>query len=119
MSNSYNTTITMSKEEYETVAGYSLGPAPRNGQGSGGYYEAGITIMYFPNVGVGGGITGQGWYENNPNSPFYGHTPADIVNDYSEGDKNNLDSYFETWGESLTANRTLFLQQIPSNCWTV
>ena len=119
MSDSYYNTITMTKEEYETVAGYSLGPAPRNGQGSGGYYEAGITIRYIPEVDEGGGITGQGWYENDPNSPFHGATPVDIVNHYNEGGKNNLDFYFENWGKSLTANRTLFLQQIPSNCWTV
>ena len=112
MSNSYNTTITMSKEEYETVAGYSLGPAPRNGQGSSGYYEQGINILY-----ESGGITGQNWHTGDPDSPFFGFTEFDIEADY---DKNrDLSSYFINWGKSPTADREAFLRKIISStsCW--
>lgn len=116
MSNSYHTTITMTKEEYETVAGYSLGPAPRNGQGSGGYYEQGITILYEPTAE--GGITGVGWYTDNINSPFSGATPADIETHYAVNQ--NLDYYFRNWGNSTTADRDTFVKQtISSSCWTL
>ena len=116
MSNSYNTTITMSKEEYETVAGYSLGPAPRNGQGSGGYYEQGIIISYVPTAE--GGITGGGWYTDDINSPFHGAIPADIETHYAENQ--DLDFYFENWGNSTTADRDAFVKQtISSSCWNM
>lgn len=116
MSDSYYTTITMTKEEYETVAGYSLGPAPRNGQGSGGYYEQGITIFYDPTAD--GGITGEEWYTDDPNSPFHGATPAEIETHYNENQ--NLNFYFSAWGNSTTADRDTFVKEtISRSCWTL
>lgn len=118
MSDSYYTTITMTKEEYETVAGYSLGPAPRNGQGSGGYYEGNIRIEYDPIVGEGGGISGKGWYTNDSRSPFSGYDPAKIVEDYYAAG-NNLDSYFSKWSTTVSSeDRTGFVQTIiGTGCW--
>lgn len=116
MSDSYYTTITMTKEEYETVAGYSLGPVPRNGQGSGGYYEGNIRIEYDPTVD--GGISGKGWYTTDSRSPFNGCDPAKIVDDYYEAG-NNLNSYFSKWSTAVPSEgRTGFIDTI-TGCWSM
>lgn len=117
MSDSYYTTITMTKEEYETVAGYSLGPAPRNGQGSGGYYQGNIRIEYDPKVEEGGGISGKGWYTTDSRSPFSGCDPAKIVEDYRAAG-NNLNSYFYNWSTAVPSEkRTEFIQSLEDDCW--
>lgn len=114
MSDSYYTTITMTKEEYETVAGYSLGPAPRNGQGSGGYYEQDIVILYYPTAE--GGITGISWYTEDKNSPFHDAIPTEIEAHYLK--YQNLNSYFSKWGSNPAADRGHFLKNtISDSCW--
>lgn len=75
---------------------------------SGGQYYGNFIIRWNEN-----GVTGENWYTENPNSPFYNVTEEAIENAASDG---NLNEYFGPWVNNSTVNQEAFITNIWG-CW--
>lgn len=100
-------------EIYEPVAANAVMPLAEGASGTGNYYN-GIRIHWTTEVEKPG-ITGNTWYTDNENSPFYGYVEENIT-DYAN-EHNQLNDYFYTWVNS-NKNQELFISQIYG-CWEV
>lgn len=104
------------KEEYEEVSAYSVSTYAEGGSGDQGYYEQGATI-YWTTETEPGGITNNGWYTDDPNSPFYNVSEEEILNHIAT--YQNLNTYFTAWGNSDKNRDTFVRQTIPESCWVL
>lgn len=93
MQGSYDVIIQVSGNEYEPVMAYAIDPQIDNSSSTEGTYFQGVRINW--TTDGTGGITGEGWYTTDPESPFHGADPVEIVNHANTNQ--NLNMYFSNW----------------------
>lgn len=111
------------KRELYTPVTSSVATLAEDGA-SGGYFESGARIYYTVDgydfdTGKGGGITGNGWYRGDVNSPFYNYTTQQL-NDAVRlfNTTGNMDNVFKEWGMKEGIDRSNFVKNtILGNCW--
>ncbi len=97
---------------YVKLEANAVMPMNEGGSSKGGYYEGNVNILWVSP----GGITGEKWYIDNPNSPFYEKNVEEIESHAIS--KGNLDEYFKNWGLKENIDRNSFIKYIVSdNCW--
>lgn len=99
---------------YVKLEANAVMPMNEGGSSTGGYYESGARINWVSP----GGITAQGWYIYDSNSPFY-QEDVTAIEEHAER-YGNLNTYFEAWGNKVGIDREGFVKQtIEDSCWSL
>ncbi|OUO77187.1 hypothetical protein B5F53_14660 [Blautia sp. An249] len=112
MQGSFYGEIPMS-DEYVAVEAYSVESRASSGSGTEGSYFRGIQVMWTTDESPGG-VTNNGWYTGDPNSPFYNYADEEIVANINAA--GNADAYFSAWVGNTSINHEAFINNI-FGCW--
>lgn len=99
-------------ENYEEVAANTVMPMAEGMSGDSGSYFNGIRIFWTTEQ-IPGGVTNNGWYTDDSNSPFFGRNEDLIIQEANE--VGNLNSYFSTWVSSAVDHEA-FVSKVYG-CW--
>ena len=99
---------------YVKLEANAVMPMNEGGSSTDGYYQSGARINWVSP----GGITAQGWYIYNPNSPFYQQDET-AIEEHAE-QYGNLNTYFEAWGNKDGIDREGFVKEtLEASCWSL
>lgn len=93
---------------YEKVEAYSVNTRSSR-LISGGFGDEvevtqGFTFQWVYDPNGPSGFSGNGWFTKEPNTPLYGVDEKELEEDFANGTRTNLDSYFQKW-QSVVAGQ--------------
>lgn len=115
---------------YTPIEAYSLNAADSRVT-SGGFGDdvtvtQGVVFLwvYDPDLPNGGGFTGNGWFCGLANMPLANVTQEELIRQFEEEGRTNLNDYFQAWQEVVSNQGQEtdyvkdFTEMVGYNCWS-